>query len=224
MGLFIRHGRRKLLCIPILALICLQGGCQFVGMPNVSPKKLVRYQQMLDLSGLKDIETNEHVRVKVATPKSWEALPVYKAALYTHQQWRSQTHRNGVGVVYIRMPFPFSASTLTWLAEREYSKRADDGKVVAQWTDSIGRPWFEVENKKFHVRGYVMTTGLDAWIVYAGYRVLEQPEPEEISLSSRSLESIVPIPRGEEISPATSKESEAQVSSNPNSETRMTNQ
>lgn len=199
MGSFTRHGRRNLSLILICTTALLQGGCQLVGMSTVSTKRLVHYQSMLDLSGLKDLQTNDAVRVKIATPATWEQLPTYKAGLYTHEQWRSPTHRNGVGIVYIRMPFPFSASTLTWLAEREYTKRADDGKVLAQWTDSIGRPWFEVENTKFHVQGYVVTDGLDAWIIYAGYRVLETPEPEEISLASRALETIVPIPRGEEI-------------------------
>jgi hypothetical protein len=180
----------------------LQGGCQLVGTPNVSTRKLVRYQAMLDLSGLKAVQTDETVRVKISPPADWEHLPSYKGGLYTHDQWRSPTHRNGVGVVYIRMPFPFSSSTLSWLAQREYTKRADDGKVLAQWTDGIGRPWFEVENAKFHVRGYVVTNGLDAWIIYAGYRTLEMPQPEEIAIASRSLESILPIPRGEEIPPS----------------------
>jgi hypothetical protein len=201
MGCFTRHGRRNLVLILISAMALLQGGCQLVGTPTVSTRKLVHYQAMLDLAGLSEIQTNDLVRVKLATPASWEQLPTYKSGLYTHEQWRSPTHRNGVGVVYIRMPFPFSASTLSWLAQREYTKRADDGKVLAKWTDGIGRPWFEVENVKFHLRGYVVTDGLDAWIIYAGYRVLETPEPEEIAIASRSLETIVPIPRGEEIPP-----------------------
>jgi hypothetical protein len=202
MGIFLRQGRRNLLLILIAAIALMQGGCQLVGTPTVSPRKLVRYQAMLDLSGLKELQTNESVRVKIAPPSDWEQLPSFKGALYTHDQWRSPTHHNGVGVVYIRMPFPFGASTLTWLAQREYTKRADDGKVLAQWTDGLGRPWFEVENAKFHVRGYVVTNGLDAWIIYAGSRILETPEPEEIAVASRALETILPIPRGEEIPPA----------------------
>lgn len=199
MGFLMRHGRRHLLLILVLALATLQGGCQLIGAPTVSPTRLTRYQSFLDLSGLKESAANAAVRVNVATPNNWEVMPAYKGALYTHQQWRSTTHRNGVGVVYLRMPFPFSAGSLTWLAEREYGKRADDGKVLSKWTDGLGRPWFEVENKKYHVRGYVITDGLDAWIIYAGYRYLELPEPEEISLAGRALESIVPIPRGKEI-------------------------
>jgi hypothetical protein len=199
MGSFIRHGRRTIPFILILVFASLQGGCALVGAPTVSTKKLIRYQSMIDLSGLKPMQTMEPVRVKIAAPAGWEALPVYKGAMYTHQQWRSPTHRDGVGVVYARMPFPFSASTVAWLARREYTKRADDGKIIGEWTDGLGRPWFEVENQKFHVRGYVVTDGLDAWIVYAGYRLFETPEPDEIAIASRALESIVPIPRSEEI-------------------------
>jgi hypothetical protein len=223
MGFFTRHGRRNLLLILIAAMALAQGGCQLVGTPTVSSKKLVRYQAMLDLSGLSETATIETARVKIAAPAGWEQLPCYKGPIYTHDQWRSPTHRNGVGIVYIRMPFPFSASTLSWLAQREYTKRADDGKVLAQWTDSIGRPWFEVENAKFHVRGYVVTSGMDAWIIYAGYRMLETPEPEEISLASRALETIVPIPRGEEI-PKTTTTTTPTATARAKPETRMANQ
>ena len=108
--------------------------------------------------------------------------------------------------------------------QREYTKRADDGKVLAQWTDSIGRPWFEVENAKFHVRGYVVTSGMDAWIIYAGYRMLETPEPEEIALAGRSLETILPIPRGEEIPPAIPDGNPSATTGSPKPEIQMSNQ
>ena len=65
-------------------------------------------------------------------------------------------------------------AAIAWLAQKEYSKRSDDGKLLATWEDNLGRPWFEAENTRFHVRGYIVSRGFEAWIIYCGYR-LEQP-------------------------------------------------
>ena len=114
--------------------------------------------------------------------------------LYTHEQWRSPSSLTGVGVAYVRLPLPLSSKAIAWFAKQEYGKKAADGRIIAEWTDELGRSWFEAENKKYHVRGYVTTRGLEAWIVYSGYRLTDPPEPAEISLATRSAETFIPIP------------------------------
>ena len=64
------------------------------------------------------------------------------------------------------------------------------------------RNWFEVENKKYHVRGYVTTHGLDAWIIYSGYRRSSTPDPLELSVALRSVETIAPIMNAPTTQPA----------------------
>jgi hypothetical protein len=91
------------------------------------------------------------------------------------------------------MPIPLSAQTLIWFAKQEYAKSRKDGRLTTEWTDSIGRPWFEAENAKYHVRGYAVVKGLDAWIVYYGYKVGHAPDPAEVSLAGRCLETILPV-------------------------------
>src|SRR5438552_3622202 len=60
------------------------------------------------------------------------------------------------------------------------------------WSDSLGRPWFEAENNKYHCRGCVMVRGNDAWLLYYGYRREMPAKPDEVLLAARSLETIVP--------------------------------
>jgi hypothetical protein len=100
----------------------------------------------------------------------------------------------GVGVAYIHLPLPIPPAAVAWLVEKEYSKRANDGKLLASWTDSLGRPWFEAENSRFHARGYIISRGFEAWIIYCGYRLEQPPSAAEMSVAGRALETIVPTP------------------------------
>jgi hypothetical protein len=114
------------------------------------------------------------------------------SSLYTHQQWKSPSTRTGIGVAHVRMPLPISMRMLMWVAKREYTKKGNDGRIVSEWTDDLGRPWFEAENDKYRVRGYVVVSGFQAWVIYFGHKVGEPPDPAELSLAARSAESVVP--------------------------------
>jgi hypothetical protein len=164
--------------------------------PNLSSTRLLNHRAAIDFTGLRKVRMIDTVKASVASPIGWDRLVTQKTVLYTHEQWRSPSMLTGVGVAYVRMPLPFSAETLCWLARQEYakqSKHGDGGKVVSTWTDQLGRVWFEGENKKYHIRGYAVTHGLDAWIVYFGYRVPSTPDPTELSVAMRSAETIVPF-------------------------------
>jgi hypothetical protein len=178
--------------ITLLAGLTLLGGCQFA--QTVSTARLIQHQAMVDPTGLKDIETVELVKVHLAAPKKWDVLPPKKASLYTDMQWRSPSHMTGVGVAYVRLPLPMSAQTIAWLAEKEYTKRSQDGKLVSRWDDELGRPWFEAENSRYHVRGYIVTKGWEAWIIYCGYKREQPPSAAELGIAARSLETIMPVP------------------------------
>ena len=84
---------------------------------------------------------------------------------------------------------------MVWFAKKEYAKgRPDaDGKVLSEWVDPLGRSWFEAQNEKYHIRGYVVVKGFDAWVVYFGYRTHYPPDVAEISLAARSAETAVPM-------------------------------
>jgi hypothetical protein len=172
-------------------------GCQL--QPAVSTSRLLRYQQLVESDGLDDAATFAALRAQCAPPQHWTKLPLQRTALYTHQQWKSPTMSTGVGVAYIKMPLPLSAKAIIWFAKGEYEKKDKngDGKQIGQWTDALGREWFEAENNKFHVRGCVMTRGFEAWIIYTGYKLTKPIQDEEIALASRAQEKILPLPPGE---------------------------
>jgi hypothetical protein len=166
-------------------------GCQI---QTVSTVELEIHQAYVNRSGLANVHAEPLLHVTCAPPQEWDALPMTSNMLYTHQQWRSPDRHVGMGVAYMHTPIPFSPQTLIWFAKRQYT-RGDDrsGRLIAEWTDSLGRCWFEAENSIYHVRGYAMTHDCDAWMVYSGYRVKAAPPAGEILLAQRGADSIAPL-------------------------------
>jgi hypothetical protein len=174
----------------LVAFLALTG-CQVV---TVSAIRLELHQSQLNRSGLARVRVDEPLKITLAPPEDWDRLPLVSNILYAHQQWRSIDHRAGMGVAYLRTPVPFTPQMLIWFAKLQYSHSGDThGRLIAQWTDSLGRCWFEAEDARYHVRGYAMTRGNDAWIVYSGYRVLNKPPDREIALASRGADSVAPV-------------------------------
>jgi hypothetical protein len=193
--------RRIFMNGPITVLIgvaaTLLTGCQAT--QSVSVRQLIAHQALIDFAGLAPMQTFGNLKVAASVPQRWEALRPHENALYTHQQWRSPSRSTGVGVVYIHLPLPMSVKTIVWLAKMQYDKQESragkpQGQVLGEWTDSIGREWFEAENEKYHVKGYAVTSGFDAWIVYSGYHLKDPINPAEIGMAARSMDSILPTP------------------------------
>jgi hypothetical protein len=183
----------RLFVLCALALLLGAGGCQTSA--PVTNRRLIEHQAMIDFSGLKNAEPLEAIKASCSVPRQWEALPLKKTSLYAHQQWKSPSTHTGIGVVYVRLPLPLSERTLLWIAKREYSKSSTDGKVIGQWTDEIGREWFEAQNNKYHVRGYAMVRGFNAWMVYFGSKTGYPPDVAELSLAARAVETFLPDAR-----------------------------
>jgi hypothetical protein len=180
-----------------LLLFSILAGCQVA--PSVSVNRLVAYQAAIDLSGLKPPQAVEPLNVAVSIPNRWEALRFQKRLVYVNQQWRSPSRNTGIGVAYIHMPLPVSAKMIIWFAKMQYASQSrSDGKpmgmLLGQWTDSIGREWFEAQDNKYHVKGYAITNGFDAWIIYSGYRWRNRLNLPEIAMAERSMDSILPTP------------------------------
>jgi hypothetical protein len=111
---------------------------------------------MIDFSGLGEPQLIEKVNARAAVPPNWDRLESQSNAIYTHQQWRSPSTKTGIGIAHLRLPFPISTSMLRWIAKREYTKKGNDGRILAEWKDDLGRPWFDAENDKYRVRGYAV--------------------------------------------------------------------
>jgi hypothetical protein len=185
---------RRLALFPLLAaVLAFAGGCQ-TSAPTTN-RRLIEHQAMIDFSGLEPAETVEAVKASCSVPHQWEAIPVKKTGLYSHQQWKSPSTHTGFGVVYIRLPLPLSERTLLWFAKREYTKASEDGKLIAQWTDDLGREWFEAQNNKYHVQGFALVRGFNAWVVYFGSKTNYPPDVAELGLAARAVETFLPDPR-----------------------------
>lgn len=178
------------------ALLCLLVGSTGCQSKPIQTHRLIESYAIYDFRDLNPAETQPETKAYGATPTGWEKLPPQKTALYTYRQWRSPSTNTGVGVAYIRLPLPISAKAVLWLARREYTKKANDGKLVGEWVDDVGRSWFEAENDKYHVRGYCLAQGFEAWVVYFGYKVNAPPNPGEISQAARSADTFIPLVGG----------------------------
>lgn len=179
------------LLLPLLAA----AGCQLL--PQAASKQLIRPREFLDLTGLVPPRAVEELGVRWAVPRGWDASPIRKNLFYTHQQYRSPGRKVGVGVAIIRLPFPVSTDIVAWLVRGEYLKHArgqGPAELLARWTDSAGREWFDGRNGVFHARGYIRVQGLTAWIVYSGYRLSNPADPVELGIARRSADSVVPQP------------------------------
>jgi hypothetical protein len=187
------HFRLRACRVFLPIFLAMIAGC--VVARQASVEELVEHRASTDLSGLDSARFNDDLRVSWAVQDDWEALPEHKTALYAHQQWRSPSAATGVGVAHVALPLPIPASAFLWFAKEEYLRRArnqNNGRLIGQWTDSLGRQWFEAENSKYHVCGYAIARGNEAWIVYSGWRRSRDPMPHEIALARRSVESVVP--------------------------------
>lgn len=198
--------------VALIALLAWAGGCQ--SYTPTTNRRLIEHQAMIDFSGLKPAEPMDAVKVSCSVPRQWVAMPLKKNGLYAHQQWKSPSTHTGVGVVYIRLPLPFSERTLLWIAKREYTKASAEGKLISQWTDELGREWFEAQNNKYHVRGYAIVRGFNAWLVYFGSKAGYPPDLAELSLAARAVETFIPDPRRPLRRPS-EKSDEDEDSSNP---------
>src|SRR3954454_17743687 len=120
-----------------LVVAVFGGGCQVA--PTVATHQLIKHQALIDFAGLRSAQIVDLVSVSIATPQDWETMPCRKTALYSHQQWRSPSRGNAVGVAYIHLPIPLPASAIVWFAKNEYAKQAPDhsGHVVGEWTDLL---------------------------------------------------------------------------------------
>lgn len=174
-----------------ISLLAFGSGCQ--SGQQVLGRRLIEHQAMIDFSGLEPEHRDMSVKAVIGTPYHWEFMPITRTPFYTHEQWRSPSTHTAVGILHATLPLPLSADAVVWLARREYSRKENDGKVLGQWTDSLGRAWFEGENDRYHARGYVVVKGFDAWFVYCGYRIKYPPDLAEISVAARSLETVVPM-------------------------------
>jgi hypothetical protein len=182
-------------CLGLLAIVAIAGtGCQSA--QPVSVQRLISHQAMVDFSGLRQAEHVPAVKAEAAPPASWSPQALKRGPMYTDMQWRSPSGAMAVGVAHVKMPLPLSARAVLWFAKGQYAKQSDDGRVVGQWVDDLGRSWFEAENNKYRVRGFILTKGFEAWIVYNGFKTTMPTDIAEMSLGARAMETVVPAPNG----------------------------
>ncbi len=173
--------------LPLLLTACQQS--------NVTGSELLNRQQQSNGSGLAPMTRFAAVHASLAPPQDWTQLPATHGLFYVHQQWRSPDGGTGIGVAYIQLPLPVSPQILLFVAKSQYAKShsAVSGNIDTQWTDALGRLWFEGGDADLRVRGYVMTRGLEAWIVYSRHHLKGSASEHDIAMADRTADAVVPF-------------------------------
>ena len=190
-----RRWRQRSIFATTLALLTLLGitsGCSTSH--TVSTNRLLAHSETIDPTGLKQNQSNEALHVTSSPPDKWRPLSLQKTALFTHQQWKSPSGATGSGVLYVHLPLPLSAKMVLWFGKLQYTKDASgEGKLLKEWTDELGRPWFEAEDAKYHVKGYAVVDGFSAWIVYFGYKRNHPANEAELDIASKYVQTVIPM-------------------------------
>ena len=178
------------MCLLLLGLGA--GGCQTAG-PTVSNRTLLAHLPGVDFSGLAPMASVESVKVSCSLPDKWVQLK-----LEAQRAVHPPAMEVSVGI-YRRGRFDGSPALAAQRANSAlvcktgvFKRESWRGKAVGEWTDALGRPWFEAENEQYHVRGYAVVDGFTAWIVYFGYKVNRPPNPGELNVANRCLQTVVP--------------------------------
>ena len=189
MGLGLRLDRAQLWALAgvTVAISVLTAGCQF-GQPAPVKRTPVEHIDLLPVS------MNDTLKVSWSLPYDWKPFEGKKSPLYSHMQFRSPSLSTGFGVAYVHMPLPLSAKAIVWFAKSQYTSQSSDGRLIGEWTDKLGRYWFEAENAKYHVKGYAVTRGFEAWIVYSGYRMSQPKRDDDVRLANQAADSVIPLP------------------------------
>jgi hypothetical protein len=183
-----------LIAMPIAMLLAV--GCQS---NSISARRLRDSQLELRHDGLSATRMLPTVCATGATPAEWVRKPTEFASIYTHEQWVSPSKTTGVGVVYVRVPFPVGPTAILWLAEQHFEAMpGQKGRIAGEWIDPLGRRWFTARNADTYVCGYIMTEGNAAWIVYFGHKLDAGFHPDEMSVAARAVTTIVPLTRANE--------------------------
>jgi len=194
---YVRNLSFKFIAIAGFVSMGLAGGCQY---QEISPIQLEIHQSKLNKQGLTPLHIDQELKITCAPPDQWDTLARNRNLLYVHQQWRSPNRHVGMGIAYTHTLVPVSPQSIIWLARQSYAKdesKAADGHLSGETTDSLGRCWFEGEDSRYHVMGYAMTRGCDAWIVYSGYRLGTKASAGDIALAAKAAQSVAPLTEGE---------------------------
>lgn len=186
------HGTAPRIVLGMLAVLTIGvTGCQSA--KPIATRRLIEHQALIDFSGLKPADSIDSLRLSGNVPQTWNREGPIDTALYNYAQWHSPSGHTAVGAARVHLPLPLSADVMVYLARLEYTKRSDDGRLLARWTDDLGRSWFAAENRLYHVQGYAVAQGFTGWFVYFGYKVRAPLEVSEIGQAARSLDTFVPL-------------------------------
>jgi hypothetical protein len=195
LSIYVRAARRCAAAGAALLLL-LPTACQ---QSNIAGSELFKHQLQANPSGLTAPARFPDIHAVVAPPRDWTQIPASRGLFYVHQQWRSPDRGTGIGVAYVTLPLPISPQLLLFLARSQYAKdhSGSTGHLDTQWTDALGRLWFQGDDDNSHIRGYVLTRGLEAWIVYSGHHIRGPARQADIAMADRTADAVVPFLAGQ---------------------------
>jgi hypothetical protein len=127
---------------------------------------------------------------EIEPPTDWRYELTSESDRHEHVTWVSPGNNTAVGILYFKLPFPVGhdlAFKYGFLAEMR--RKEGVAKVIEKhWDKEIDALRFTVESKFFNVEAKFFVRGMEGWAFYAGTRLNNRVNEEELETAKRVRE------------------------------------
>lgn len=126
--------------------------------------------------------SSEELEAVCRPPVGWRVKAVEQLPRSIQRVWVSPSGRTAYGVIRIRLPLPAGQDLVLWAFLNKMRQAEGEAKLVSRDKGSPGLR-FVAEGGEHRLRALLHTSGLSAWVVYAGTLVEEPEAPEELRIA-----------------------------------------
>jgi hypothetical protein len=115
-------------------------------------------------------------------PAGWTPKPVAQLPRSIQRVWVSPSGRTAYGVIRIHLPFPVGSDLVLWAFMNQMRQTEGEARLLGRRKDPPGLR-FVAEGRDHRLRARLRTSGLSAWVVYAGTLRAQEESAAELKLA-----------------------------------------
>lgn len=128
---------------------------------------------------------------EIDPPPGWRYELTSESDRHEHVTWISPSGHTACGILYFKLPFPVGhemAFRHGFLAEMKHAEGVAN-VLEKRWDPEIEALRFVVESRLYHVRANFFVRGWEGWMFYAGRKLGQPIDEQEMSLAEQVKES-----------------------------------
>ena len=134
-------------------------------------------------SGLSKPFDDPALAAMVVPPLGWKEQPFKQDQKHAHRIWLSPSGDTAYGVIYFHLPLPLGADlTLPGFIDQMKQTEGDANLVTSRDDRKLPGVRFVADGGLYRIRGNLITSGFDGWVVYAGTLLKRPVNGRELSL------------------------------------------